>query len=80
MVKSIIKWMFAMLAMLASIIVIAILATMALLYASMYMVVAMVQYGTQPVLITVAGAIAFILLIIAIRMIIKRRKKVYRWR
>lgn len=80
MAKSIIKWIFTILATLASIIVIAILATMALLYASMYMIVAMVQYGTQPVLITVAGTIAFILLIIVIRMIIKRRKKVYRWR
>lgn len=78
--KTIIKWLLTIILVAISIAGVAIVASMAVLYGAMYLLIAMVNYGTQPVLITVAGTIGFILLIIIIRKAINhRRKKVYKY-
>ncbi len=78
MMKTIIKLALTMILIAISIVVIAVIGSIAVLYGAMYLLIAMINYGTEPVLITTAGVIAFVLLVIVIRKAIKhRRKKVY---
>lgn len=62
-----------------SILVIGAIGGYLVLIALMYMIIAMVVYGTIPVFIAVAG---FITIVLTVTLIVKirRRKRIYRWR
>lgn len=78
--RTIIKWVATLIFWAVTLFAAAFIGAMVVLYGSMYMIVAMVMYGTQTVFIATASIIALILLVILIRKVIKRRKRVYTWR
>lgn len=77
---TIIKWLAWMILAVATIAVVGTIGALIVLYGSMYMIVAMIQYGTDTVMQVVFGVFAAITALIIIRWLIKRhnRRKVYK--